>query len=354
MFMTLEASARQVAAATAGSSKILAQPARAHRAFSGPATTRAPEPATADTPERSEMLAGLLKRSATIDPKFFYDAQGCVLFNAICELDEYYPTRTERDIFEQYRSQISAALPRDAQWIDLGCGDCAKSMAWLDHVSVRRFIGVDIAADWIAQAVQSVARAHPQVECHAEGADFTRGFDMHEMLGDVQAQPPVFFYPGSSIGNFAPDAAVTMLQSVRDHLGSSGGLLISVDLRKDAAVMKRAYADALGVTAAFNKNVLRVANRILGSDFRPENFSHQSRFDEVRGCIEMRLVANAKQFVRMGGEIRVFEEGEPIVTEHSYKYTPEQFGALLERAGFSRHQMWTDEREWFGVFLARP
>lgn len=349
MFTTLEASARLIAGANADSSLGHSRP----KVLDRPSQPGMAEPLSADAAQRAELLAGLLKRSATIDPKFFYDTQGCVLFSAICELDEYYPTRTEREIFGRYRQEIAAALPAGAQWVDLGCGDCAKSRSWLEHVDVHRFIGVDIAAEWISQAVDAMARHFPDVECIAEGADFTRGFDMHALLGDVDAHPPVFFYPGSSIGNFAPDAAVTMLKSVREHLGRDGGLLICVDLRKDPAIMKRAYADVLGVTAAFNKNVLRVANRIMGSDFRPENFSHQSRFDEVRGCIEMRLVANSKQFVRMGGEIRVFEEGEPIVTEHSYKYTPEQFIAVLERAGFSKQTMWTDPQEWFGVFLAR-
>jgi dimethylhistidine N-methyltransferase len=345
MFTTLEASARLVGDSLLGQSgpKVVERQPQALVA----------ESAIVDAVQRTELLAGLLKRSASIDPKFFYDAQGCVLFNAICELDEYYPTRTEREIFNLYRQDIAAALPPGVQWIDLGCGDCAKSRAWLEHVDAHRFIGVDIAAEWITQAVQATGRHFPDIECLAVGADFTRGFDMHELLGDVHTHPPVFFYPGSSIGNFAPDAAVTMLKSVREHLGNDGGLLICVDLRKDPAIMKRAYADALGVTAAFNKNVLRVANRILGSDFRPENFSHQARFDEVRSCIEMRLVANAKQFVRMGGEIRVFEEGEPIVTEHSYKYTPDQFVAVLERAGFTKQRMWTDPQEWFGVFLAQ-
>lgn len=320
-----------------------------------------PEPASAnaatdaDTERRAaELREGLLRRSARIDPKFLYDDQGCVLFSAICELDEYYPTRTERGIFQEQRQSIVDALPRQLQWVDLGCGDCAKSRDWLEHVAARRYLGVDIAADWVSRGVAALSRHFPETECLAIGADFTQDFDIRAQLGDVEALPPVLFYPGSSIGNFPPDVAVPILTGFREHLGSHGGLLISVDLRKDTTIMKKAYADALGVTAAFNKNVLRVCNRLIGSDFRPENFTHQARFDEVRSCIEMRLVANSRQFVKMGGELRVFEEGEPIVTEHSYKYTPEHFGALLDAAGFGSHRMWTDARGWFGVFLAQP
>jgi dimethylhistidine N-methyltransferase len=351
MFTTLEASARSTAGGDTGPALALSRSRLVDRAPAPQVSPQLPE-MSADAMRAAELRAGLLKRSATIDPKFLYDTQGCVLFNAICELDEYYPTRTERAIFEMYRTDIASHVPKAAQWIDLGCGDCAKSRTWLEHVDASRFIGVDIAAEWIEQSVAAVGRRFPDIECVAQGADFTRGFDMHALLGDVEARPPLFFYPGSSIGNFAPDSAVTMLESVRSHLGSRGGLLVCVDLRKDPAIMKRAYADGLGVTAAFNKNVLRVANKLLGSDFRTENFSHQARFDEVRGCIEMRLVANSKQFVRLGGEIRTFEEGEPIVTEHSYKYTPEQFVTVLQRAGFTRHKMWTDPQSWFGVFLA--
>ncbi|GAA4327932.1 L-histidine N(alpha)-methyltransferase [Pigmentiphaga soli] len=320
---------------------------------SRPRPARPESPADAD-PRAAELCEGLLRRSARIDPKFLYDAQGCVLFSAICELDEYYPTRTEREIFRSQREAIAQALPDPLQWVDLGCGDCAKSRDWLSHVGARRYLGVDIAAEWVTGAVASLGAQHPGIECVAVGADFTAGFDIRDRLGDVQALPPVLFYPGSSIGNFAPDVAVPMLAGFRRHLGPHGRLLISADLRKDTAVMKRAYADALGVTAAFNRNVLRVCNRLTGSDFRPENFLHQARFDEARSCIEMRLVAGSRQFVRIGGQLRVFEEGEAIVTEHSYKYTPERFGALLDEAGFSSHRMWTDPHGWFGVFLAQP
>ncbi|WP_242621608.1 L-histidine N(alpha)-methyltransferase [Pigmentiphaga kullae] len=301
----------------------------------------------------AELAAGLRAAQAHIDPKFLYDAQGCVLFNAICELEEYYPTRTERAIFEAHRGAIARALPRRLQWVDLGCGDCAKSRAWLAHVDACRYLGVDIAADCLRHEVAALGRKFPQVDCVAVEADFSADLDLSRHLADIQEHPPVFFYPGSSIGNFDPERAVALMAAIGRQAGPRGSLLISADLRKDRRVMERAYADDLGVTAAFNRNVLRVCNRVLGSDFQPAEFDHESRFDDGHGRIEMRLRARQRQRVRWGSSERVFEAGEDIVTEHSYKYTPAQFDAMLARAGFSVRDMWTDPRSWFGVFLAQ-
>jgi len=304
--------------------------------------------------ERRALRDGLRADRATIDPKYFYDAQGCVLFSAICELAEYYPTRLERHIFDTYREEIEACLPPSLQWIDLGCGDCLKSQRWLATLPARRYVGIDIAEDWLRQSVDMLRNRFPAIDCMAVTADFTRDLSLQDALGDVDDLPPVFFYPGSSIGNFAAPRATALLASIRRHLGTRGRLLISVDLRKDPAVMEAAYDDAIGVTAAFNRNVLRAVNRELGSNFRPERFSHRAIFDDAASRIEMQLVSTDNQLVDLGGGAsRRFEQGEIIVTEHSYKYSPEHFGELLAGAGLSVDRMWTDERGWFGVFLAR-
>ncbi len=304
--------------------------------------------------ERRLLRTGLLAPQATIDPKYFYDAQGCVLFSAICELQEYYPTRLERHIFDTYRDDIQSQLPRALQWVDLGCGDCLKSQRWLSTLPARRFVGVDIAEDWLSQSVDRVRSRFPAIDCKAVPADFTRELAMQDALGDVDDLPPVFFYPGSSIGNFTQQRATAFLASVRRHLGRQGRLLISVDLRKDPAVMEAAYDDAIGVTAAFNRNILRAVNRELGADFRPEWFDHRAIFDDEASRIEMQLVAARSHDVTLGdGSQRHFVQGEIIVTEHSYKYSPETFGALLGTAGLTVDHVWTDERGWFGVFLAR-
>ena len=329
--------------------------------------------------DREGLRAGLLARPSSSSPKFFYDPQGSALYTAICELDEYYPTRTETWIFDTHREAIARALPADSQWIDLGCGDGTKARGWLDSVQVRRYVGVDIAEPWLRASLAALAserarRPHARAQGGALDivgvvTDFTRPFDLHALLGDEPHMPPVFFYPGSSIGNFMYDDARAFLASVREHIErhpgangkgtgkASGKLLIGVDLVKDRAVLHAAYDDALGVTAAFNRNVLRVANRLLDADFDPHTFEHRAVFDEDASRIEMQLVSKYAQTVRIGSDARRFEDGEVIVTEYSHKYTIESFSALLQAAGFAtgeRLQCWTDERDWFGVFVAEP
>jgi len=312
------------------------------------------KPASRLGDERKALRDGLLASKASIDPKYFYDAQGCVLFSAICELAEYYPTRLERHIFDTYREDIEACLPSNLQWIDLGCGDCLKSQRWLSTLPAQRYVGIDIAEEWLQQSVDVLRNRFPAIDCMAVTADFTRDLSLQEALGNVDDLPPVFFYPGSSIGNFAQPRATALLASIRRHLGEQGRLLISVDLRKDPKTMEAAYDDAIGVTAAFNKNVLRAVNRELGSDFQPQHFEHSAIFDDAASRIEMQLIAKQTHDVNLGdGATRRFEAGEIIVTEHSYKYSPEHFGELLAGAGLSVDRMWTDERGWFGVFLAR-
>jgi len=325
-----------------------------------------------DAADRAAFRAGLLARPATSSPKFFYDEQGSALFTAICSLDEYYPTRTEAAIFTACRKDIARCLPSGSQWVDLGCGDGMKARGWLEPASASRYIGVDIAEGWLRSALTSLAaeltgdrasssrRGRP-VDVLGVVADFTRPFDLHDVLAETPDLPPVFFYPGSSIGNFVHDDARAFLASVREHIeghpASGGKLLIGVDLVKDRATLEAAYDDAIGVTAAFNRNVLRVANRLLDADFDPAAFEHRAVFDETFGRIEMQLVSKRRQAVRIGADMREFEADEVIVTEFSHKYTVEGFHALLQSAGFAgsdRLRCWRDRRDWFGVFVAEP
>ena len=333
----------------------------------------------AEADDRAEFGAGLLATPARTSPKFFYDEQGSALFTAICELDEYYPTRIEAAIFDERRAAVAGALPPHSQWIDLGCGDGAKARGWLEPAHVRRYIGVDIAESWLRASLAALAgerasgaearvpardpaRSHDSaLDIVGVVTDFTRTFDLHTLLAEEPCMPPVFFYPGSSIGNFTHDEARAFLASVREHIechASGGGkLLIGVDLVKDRDVLRAAYDDALGVTAAFNRNVLRVANRLLGADFDPAAFEHRAVFDEDASRIEMQLVSIRAQTVRIGSHARRFADGEVIVTEYSHKYTIEGFGALLAASGFAtgeRLHRWSDERGWFGVFVAEP
>jgi dimethylhistidine N-methyltransferase len=308
-----------------------------------------------DTPDerRHELRDGLLQTPAVISPKFFYDAQGSALYGAICALQEYYPPRTEAAIFERHQAEIAGALPRHAQFVDLGCGDGLKARRWIGALQVQRYIGVDIAEEWLRETLLRGARECPGVRFAGVVTDFTRGLQLHEVLS--ADQPRIFFYPGSSIGNFHPADATRLLREMREHLGPDDRLLIGVDAPKERARLVAAYDDALGVTAAFNRNILRVANRELRSDFQLQDFDHHALFNEVYSRIEMHLVARRAVKVRLGehGERR-FAAGEAIVTEHSYKYSAETFAQLLSDAGFGDVRHWTDDGRNFGVFVAAP
>jgi dimethylhistidine N-methyltransferase len=301
--------------------------------------------------EKTALVAGLLRRPATIAPRYFYDPLGCALFGAICELPEYYPTRTERAIFNEQRAEIAAAIGRGKQFVDLGAGDCCKALAWLPFVEPSRYVAVDIARDEIANALAKMAPDFPEVEMLGVVADFAERLDLRQELGE---RPATFFYPGSSIGNFTPEDARVFLTGVRDHCVAApgSGLLIGVDTKKDKARLDAAYDDALGVTAAFNRNVLHHVNRILGSDFRPEAFAHRGFYNEAESRIEMHLEASAEQTVRLPGAERTFAAGERIHTENSYKYSTAEFSALLRDAGFERVRCWQDDAGDFAVYYA--
>jgi dimethylhistidine N-methyltransferase len=224
-------------------------------------------------------------------------------------------------------------------------------MRWLAPLQVRRYVGVDIAPGWLRSTLQRGARAYPDIEFSGVVTDFTHGLDIRAQL-DPDA-PRIFFYPGSSIGNFDPADAARLLGEVRQHLRRNDRLLIGVDAPKDPATLVAAYDDALGVTAAFNRNVLRVVNEELGTDFELGNFSHRALFDERHSRIEMHLLARQATTVRLSAQHeRRFEAGEAIVTEHSYKYEPARFLALLERAGYGDVSCFQDESAGYGVYVA--
>jgi dimethylhistidine N-methyltransferase len=308
--------------------------------------------ATDPAAERRALIDGLRAIPATIDPKYFYDGLGCALYAAICELPEYYPTRTERAIFTEHRVEIARAIAGGAQFVDLGAGDCCKGASWLAFVAARRYIAVDIAGDALSRALARLAPDFPEIDVVGVVTDFTAGLDLAD---DLSPLPRTFFYPGSSIGNFAPDEAVTFLQSIRRQCSVPGsGLLIGVDTKKDKSRLELAYDDPLGVTAAFNRNVLNHVNRLLGSDFVPDAFAHRGFYNAEAGRVEMHLEATSTQAVKLDGVARVFAAGDRIHTENSYKYAPPEFAALLARAGFGEPRLWQDARGDFAVFYAEP
>jgi dimethylhistidine N-methyltransferase len=299
--------------------------------------------------EWAGLADGLFAEPAAIPPKYFYDALGSTLFQAICELPEYYLTRTERAIFAAHASTIAAAAGRGRQFVDLGAGDCAKGEFWLTPLQPRRFIAVDIAAPAIEPALARLAAAHPDVEFIGVVTDFSEVLDLGS---ELDSSGVTIFYPGSSIGNFAPDKALAFLAQVRRLCGDRGGLLIGADTPKEPGRLQAAYDDALGVTAAFNRNVLSHVNAMIGSDFDPSGFAHVAFYNEAESRIEMHLEARSTQIVQIAGRERVFARGERIHTENSYKYSPEAFADLLKRAGFSSVVLWQDEAADFAVYYA--
>jgi dimethylhistidine N-methyltransferase len=299
--------------------------------------------------EWATLVDGLMATPALIEPKYFYDALGCTLFQAICELPEYYLTRTERAIFAANLDTIAAVAGRGRQFVDLGAGDCAKGEFLLSTLQPRRFVAVDIAAPAIEPALARLAAAHPEVEFSGVVTDFSETLDLGQELDGGNT---TFFYPGSSIGNFSRGQALSLLTQIRRLCANRGGLLIGVDPPKEPARLEAAYADALGVTAAFNRNVLNHVNALLSSDFDPLAFRHVAFYNAAESRIEMHLEAASTQQVRIAGQERVFAQGERIHTEHSYKYDPDAFAALLRQAGFSSIVVWQDGAGDFAVYYA--
>ncbi len=297
---------------------------------------------------RAELVEGLARTPAVVAPKFLYDALGSRLFEAITELPEYYPTRTEAAIFRSHESAIAAGIGSGATLIDLGAGGCAKAAALFASLRPSRYVAVDISVDYVRDALRRLQREHAHIEMSGVGLDFSKDLDVPE---DLLGTRPVFFYAGSSIGNFSPAEALAFLRRLHQR-SQGGGLLIGVDLVKPAALLEPAYDDALGVTAAFNLNLLLHLNRLIGADFAPPDWRHVARFDAAESRIEMHLEARRDLRVRWDGGERAFARGERMHTENSYKYLADDFAALLHDAGFGRVQHWTDPQAWFAVFWA--
>ena len=304
-------------------------------------------PADAGT-ERADARAALLTPRAQAAPKYFYDRLGSHLFEAITELDEYYPTRTEAAIFARHAADIARWTGTGVALVDLGAGNCAKASRLFPLLEPRRYVAVDISVDFLRDALRQVQREHPATEIVGVGLDFSRSLDLPGELTDGR---PVFFYPGSSIGNFTPDEALDFLRRIHAR-ATGGGLLIGVDLVKTREVLEAAYDDALGVTAAFNRNLLRHLNREIGSDFDPADWKHVALWNAEASRIEVHLEAGRDLAVHWPGGGRRFARGERIHTENSYKYEPHAFEALLRAAGYGAPVRWTDERGWFAVWWA--
>jgi len=298
----------------------------------------------------AELYDSLGARHATISPKFLYDALGSKLFEAICELPEYYPTRTEAALFARHGAEMARVAGVGSTLVDLGAGNCAKAASLFPLLRPAQYVAIDISTEFLHDALSRLRQRFPHIGMQALGLDFSSGL---ELPAQVRAEKRLFFYPGSSLGNFTPPEARAFLRRLRGQCGADGGLLIGIDLVKDKAVLDAAYDDALGVTAAFNLNVLRHVNGLLGADFDIRQWRHVGFYHEAMGRVEMHLEAKSRQHVRWPGGGRDFEEGERIHTENSYKYRQADAIGLLESAGFEATRVWTDAHCPFAVIHAQ-
>ena len=301
-----------------------------------------PSPATL----RDEVLQGLAARPKRIAPKFFYDERGSRLFDAICELPEYYPTRTEMAILESCADEVAHLAGADCTLIELGSGASKKIRLLLETLWPRQYFGIDISREFLLESVQLLARDYPWLEVHAACADFAQDLDLPDCPGSGRK---LAFFPGSTIGNFEPRDALAFLQRVRRLIQPGGALLIGVDLKKDPQVLNDAYNDSQGVTAAFNLNLLERLRTELGAKLDPDNFRHRAFYNTTHGRIEMHLVSRCTQEIRILGKRFRFDAGESIHTESSYKYSVEEFHALAHRAGLQPRQVWLDAERLFSV-----
>jgi L-histidine Nalpha-methyltransferase len=307
---------------------------------------------------RLELIAGLQAEQAFTSPKYLYDSLGSKLFEAITELPEYYPTRTEAAIFLEHAASMASNIPQGAVLADLGAGNCQKAASLFVHFKPSRYIAVDISVDFLRGTLGSLQRQYPDLEMAGVGMDFSESLDLPTAAMGNEAAPRVFFYPGSSIGNFTPDEALAFLKRIRSacnvqSAGSTqGGLLIGVDLVKGVPELEAAYDDALGVTAAFNRNMLLHINRLIGSDFNISDWAHVALYNESLSRIEMHLQAKRNVALHWAGGGRVFVKGERIHTENSYKWTAQSFSDLLQSAGFAKPLVWTDVVAKFAVMWA--
>jgi dimethylhistidine N-methyltransferase len=296
----------------------------------------------------AEVIAGLSQKPKSISPKFFYDQRGSELFDEICLQPEYYPTRTEIKILQDNAEEIAALVGSESVLVELGSGASEKVRLLFDALAPASYMGVDISREFLLLSTRRLAQDYPELEVHAVCADFSQQLELpeHAQRGQVVA-----FFPGSSIGNFEPRAAVQFLRQVAECVGRGGKMLIGVDLKKDIATLNSAYNDAAGVTAAFNLNLLQRMQDELDAELDIDAFSHNAFYNAALGRVEMHLVSAREQAIVLDDEIFALAAQESIHTESSYKYHLTEFARLAGQAGFTVERVWTDARQMFSVQL---
>jgi len=295
-----------------------------------------------------EVLAGLRSTPKRLSPAYLYDRRGSELFEAICDLPEYYLTRTETGIIARHAAEMATCIGRRALLLEPGSGSSRKTRLLLDALpDLAAYVPVDISRTHLLEAARAVQAAYPRLEVLPVCADFTQGIALPPL-----PRPPsraVVFFPGSTLGNFHAQEAIRLLQRLRRTAGAGGGLLVGIDLVKDTGILERAYNDSAGITAAFNMNLLSRLNRELAADFVCARFRHEAVWVSAQSGIEMRLVSVCKQIVHIAGERVEFAAGEPLLTEHCHKYTADSFADQARAAGWTPQRSWTDSRGYFSV-----
>ena len=297
---------------------------------------------------RAEVLAGLSRQAKAVPPKFFYDAAGSRLFDAITRLPEYYLTRVETGILRANRAALAKAVGADVCLIEYGSGSSVKSRLLLESCRPALYVPVDISLEHLLASARGIFEEFDWLSVCPACADYSRPFTLPAAAHGL---PRMGFFPGSSIGNFEPARAASFLAGVAEVVGPRGRLIVGVDLKKDADVLDAAYNDAAGTTRAFNLNMLSHLNHALGANFQLDQFEHVAAYNEGDGRVEMHLKSATAQTVRVDGADIAFRAGERIHTENSYKYAPEEFFALAAEAGFVPRERWQDARGYFMVAL---
>lgn len=295
---------------------------------------------------RNDILEGLKARPKKIAPKYFYDEQGSKLFDRICQLPEYYLTRTEIGLLKKYGPQIARQIGSNTILFEFGSGSSIKIRLLLDAIRPSSYVPLDISREHLLHSVHLLAKDYPWLDIHAVCVDYARTWDLPVSLEDRRR---IVFFPGSSIGNLDTEEAIGLLQQIARLVGDDGGLLIGVDLIKDTRTLEVAYNDPQGITAEFNKNLLLRINRELQANFQKECFKHKAFYNKALNRIEMHLESDRDQIVRVADESFTFHKGETIHTENSHKYTISGFQQMAFRAGFRSAKVWTDTDHLFSI-----
>lgn len=294
-----------------------------------------------------EIISGLSEKQKRLPSKLFYDERGSELFDEICELDEYYPTRTELKIMEDNIDDIASVFDDETLFIEFGSGSSLKTRLLLDHISkIAGYIPIDISEEYLLKCAESLRREFPEIDIYPVAADYTKPLDLPSIVKKVSHK--IAYFPGSTIGNFSIDEAKEFLRIIYKLVGENGGLLIGVDLKKDKDILEKAYNDEKGVTTEFNLNLLKRLNREFGFDFVIENFEHLSFYNQEAGRIEMHLKSKCDQEFSIQEHKFSMREGETILTEYSHKYSFEDFKELVSDY-FDVGKTWVDVNKLFSV-----